>query len=142
MRAGQRRLLRISCAAMDRGRLGVIVAVVLAAIGLLSGCGSSSTPAAPANATSSELSYFPAQSPLVLTIQTDPNSPAIKQVKGLLSKFPTVGVLESALIGRLQQAGINYQNDVRPLLGNPLAFGDISPSISSFGQNYLVAWVT
>jgi hypothetical protein len=77
-----------------------------------------------------------------MTIQTDPNSPAIKQVKGLLSKFPTVGLLESALIGRLQQAGIDYQNDIRPLLGNPLAFGDISPSISRFGHDFLLAWVT
>ena len=67
-----------------RGRvlLGVVVVAVGAAI---AGCGSSS-PGAPANPLASELSYYSANAPFIMTIATNPNSTAIQQANGLLGR--------------------------------------------------------
>jgi len=115
--------------------------VVLAVTVVLSGCGSSSL-GSPANPLTTELSYFPGQSPFVLTLQTKAGSQTANAVQGLERKLPLLGFGRAAALARLQQLGINYQRDIQPLLGNPIAFGDTGASLSGFGQQYLVAWVT
>ena len=88
-----------------------LVTVIARAV---AGCGSSSKPAAsPVN---SELSYFPSSSPFVMTVATDPGSAAVKQGQGLVGQFPEGSLGEAALVSKLQQIGINYDADIRPLL--------------------------
>ena len=108
---------------------------------VLAGCGSSSKPAA--SPLSSELSYFPSSSPFVMTLVTDPGSAAVKQGQALVGKFPDGSLGEAALMSKLQQVGINYDADVRPVLGNPVAFGLAADRLAGGARNqFLLAWIT
>ena len=122
---------------MRRSLLGILVLAVFVA-----GCGSSSTPGAPANPLASELSYFPVQSPVVITFQTGPNSEIGSAIKTLQNRFPVLGLAKAAALQKLQQQGINYASDIKPLLGNPIAFGTNAMTASTFAQHFLVVWVT
>jgi len=104
----------------------------------LAGCGSGSS-----GPLGSELSYFPANSPLVVRVLTDPNSPAVNNAQVLLRRFPLAIFGESAALARLEQLGVNYNTDVRPLFGNPALVGVTSASARhSSRSQMLVAWVT
>jgi hypothetical protein len=107
------------------------------AAAVLAGCGSSSS-SSPLN---TELSYFPADSPFLMSIATDPNSSAVKGGQALLHRFGAFTFGEAAVISRLQQLGINYDNDIRPLFGNPLVFGFSGTNLRA--RNAFVAvWIT
>jgi hypothetical protein len=112
---------------------GIVVAIALA------GCGSSSL----SSALSTELSYFPKDSPFVMSIVTDPGSSAVKNGQAMLHRLPLVTLGQAALIARLQQVGISYDADIRPLFGNPLLVGVEGPSASGATRSkVLVVWVT
>src|SRR5581483_9899406 len=87
-----------------------------------------------------ELSYFPAGAPLILSVQTDPNSAAIQNLQALLGHFPIAGFGEQALLQKLQQSGINYQTEIKPLLGNPVMVGFDSPSAGFSTNDALIVW--
>jgi hypothetical protein len=118
----------------------LVLAAALVAV-VLAGCGSSSSKSA--SPLSTELSYFPAQAPFVLTIATDPNAESIKQAHALEGRFPVAALGQQALMGELDRLGIDYQNDVRPLFGNPAAIGTPGPTLSgSAASQFLIVWVT
>jgi hypothetical protein len=125
-------------------RLGVLIVVaVLSLGGVLAGCGSSKLSAASSTPASTELSYFPSGSVFVLSVQTDPNSAAVKQTQALLGKFPLFGLGKSAVIAKLEQLGIDYQGDVEPLFGNPLTVGLATPTAAGDSSKALLGvWVT
>lgn len=58
-----------------------------------------------------------------------------------VNRFPFAPVLESALISRLKQAGVDYDADVKPLFGNPVVLAEPSGSLSS-GRRFVGVWVT
>jgi hypothetical protein len=117
----------------------VITASLLVVAALaLAGCGSSSS----SSPVGTSLSYFPKNSLFVMSIQTDPNSSAVQSMQSLLHRFPTVTFGEAALTARLEQLGINYSTDIRPLFGNPAVIGVTTPSASGARTSFLVAWVT
>ena len=123
-----------------RRRVSLIAAVLAAVAGLvLAGCGSSSSSSNPLQ---TSLSYFPKDSLFVMSLQTDPNSSAIQSLQALLHRFPAVTFGESALIARLQQVGINFDTDIKPLFGNPAVIGVASPSPAVAKSSFLVSWVT
>ena len=112
-----------------------------AAACLVAGCGSSSSSSS--NPLTTELSYLPSGSPLILTVATDPNGGAIKGVNALIGRFPLASIGVGALKSKLQQSGVNYDGDVRPLLGNPVALAVTGSSVSThLTTNALVVWVT
>src|SRR5436305_9837743 len=123
----------IRCPAMRSRRLFLPFAAVLLTVGL-AGCGGSSGSKL-SEPLQDELSYFPSGSPLVLTVATDPNSDAIKHAQALEGQFPIAAFGQTALKNRLQQAGINYDNDVRPLFGNPLMLGATTGLVSRATSN-------
>ena len=108
---------------------------------VLAACGSGGSGS---DALQTELSYLPPGSPLVLTLQTDPNSTAVKNTTAFLSRFPFTAVLESALINRLKQSGIDYNADVKPLFGNPLTLAVTARRLSAAtgSHNFVIVWVT
>jgi hypothetical protein len=122
----------------------VLLATVLAAA-VLAGCGSSSSTSSPLQ---TELSYVPAGSPVVVSIQTDPHSAAVKSALAFLNRFPFASFLESAVITRLKQAGVNYETQIRPLFGNPAVIGLTDASVFSRqptghgSRHFVVVWVT
>jgi hypothetical protein len=125
-----------------RPSLSLLAVLGLLGAGLLfAGCGSSS-PGSRAPATlAGELSYFPAGAPFVLTLQTDPNSPAIQQAHQLENKFPLAAFGQAALTTKLQQLGINYSADIRPLFGYPVLIGAGGNTLSGAAAlNFLIVW--
>lgn len=108
----------------------------------VAGCGSSKSASSP-NPVNTELSYFPTNSPFVMSIVTDPNSSAVTGAHDLINNFPIASFGESALMQKLNQEGINYENDIRPLFGNPVMFGLTNLGIStSSSSGFLAVWVT
>jgi hypothetical protein len=123
-----------------RRRISLIFAALAVISGLVvAGCGSSSSSSNPLQ---TSLSYFPKDSLFVMSLQTDPNSSAIQSLQGLLRRFPAVSFGESALVAKLQQIGINYDTDIKPLLGNPAVVGVATPAPAGARTSFLVSWVT
>ena len=80
----------------------------------------------------------------MMSIVTDPNSNAVKQAHALQNRFPLAALGQSAVTNRLQQLGINYSADIRPLFGNPVVIGSTAPTLNSSSSrtNFLIVWVT
>jgi hypothetical protein len=78
-----------------------------------------------------------------MSLTTDPSSAAVQQAQQLVHAFPIASFGESALLAKLQQMGIDYQNDIHPLLGNPVLLAASGNVLSSgTGQGFLIVWVT
>jgi hypothetical protein len=120
----------------------LLVAVLAAAAAFaITGCGSSASSGA-SNPTVEALSYFPSSSPLVLTLATAPNATSIQGAHALLRKLPAVTLGETALFARLSQLGFDYNKDIRPLFGNPVALGFLGTTVSGAQTPFVIAWVT
>jgi hypothetical protein len=113
--------------------------VLLALAGLIfAGCGSSSSSGGTPRDT--ELSYFPSGAPFVALLATDPNGKPVQDANGFVGRFPFGRLGIAALQSKLAQSGINYQRDIKPLLGNPIALGAPTSSILS-GRRFLLVFV-
>jgi Protein of unknown function (DUF3352) len=124
-------------------RLTTLVLVVAAL--LLAACGSSSNKSSSGSgATATELSYFSPSSPFIISLTTAPSSPAVKNAMALVANVPVASLGEQTLLSKLQGIGINYQTDIKPLLGNPATAGFATTPTSSAGagQDVLIVWVT
>lgn len=119
----------------------LFIALTVLTVALVAGCGSSTKPAA-SSPEAQTLSYFPASSPFVLTFATDPRSTGIKNARALQQRFPQAALLESALFARLGQLGIDYNKQIKPLYGNPIAVGLLSARSYGSQTPFLGAWVT
>jgi hypothetical protein len=108
---------------------------------LLAACGSSSS-SAPTDPLTAELSYIPPASPVIATIVTDPNSPAVKNLSTLLTKFQVLSLLTSSLKQKLQKEGLTYDADVKPVLGNPVVIGTIQTPGAGSKLKGVAVWVT
>ena len=105
----------------------------------LAACGSSSAGSSTASdPTIDALSYFPPTSPFVMTVATAPQDAAVKRAQALEQRNPQYQLAMTALLARLGEMGINYDQDIRPLLGNPIALGAEGVRPSAF----LATWVT
>jgi hypothetical protein len=122
--------------AMRRALLLLLTLSLIAA-----GCGSSSSGSG-SSPLSSELSFFPPSTPFVLTLQTGQSSKTAQSAKTLEQKFPQYQLVKAAALSRLQQAGINYQQDIKPLLGNPVAVGVAGAGLTNVKGQVLIVWVT
>lgn len=103
-----------------------LVILVLAALSVaLAGCGGSEQTAA---STASEVAAIvPANVPVLLAFETDPESEQWQQAEQLLDRFPGKDKLFAELSRELTQEGISVESDVLPALGDDtyLAFLDL-----------------
>jgi hypothetical protein len=117
------------------------IALVLLLLGALlaAGCGSSksSGQSSASTARDTELGYFPASSPLVLLISTDTKGTAYRNAGDFVGQFPIVKLLLASAESSLARSGINYEQDIKPILGDTVAIG--SPAASSFSRNRFMA---
>jgi hypothetical protein len=116
----------------------LILAVVLSAGLVVAGCGSSKTASAPPSPVTTALSYIPANSPFVITAATTANPGG----QALVNRVPNLALGETALFARLRQLGIDYNAEVRPLFGNPIAGGLELHSPTGAPNQFVAAWVT
>jgi hypothetical protein len=116
-------------------RLGAIALLLLALVA--TGCGS--TKSSSAGALNDALSYMPKDAPFVFAIDTNPDGGQWQQVNSLLAKFPFSGQvkqqLKSAFNGRSR---IDYDNDIKPLLGNDLVLA--ATSVGGLSTPVIFAW--
>jgi hypothetical protein len=120
----------------------LLLLLVIGATGaVVAGCGSSSSGSSP-DPLGTSLSYFPAQTPFVLTIATRPSAAAAAQQQQLEQRLPLASFGKAALMAQLQKLGIDFQKDIKPLYGNPATFGDASASLPDFKNSFLIVWVT
>src|SRR3712207_6223488 len=95
--------------------LCAVLATALIAAGCGGGGGSASVEA---------LSFFPQDSPLVISIETDPKGEQYKRLNGLLGKFPFAGqVRQQFQQGFNSSSGLDFEKDVKPILGNDFIVG-------------------
>lgn len=127
----------MSTLSVVRGARSLILAALAAVV--VAGCGSSQPASSPLN---SSLSYFPSNSPFVASIVTSPNAPAVKGLQAMLRRIPFATFGEAALISQLQQKGLSYDANIRPLFGNPVLVGLAGPRLAGSAQDFLVVWIT
>jgi hypothetical protein len=77
------------------------------------------------SALDSALSYLPKDAPFAMAIDTDVEGDQYKALQALVKKFPFGEQLQSSLRQQLEQSsgGVNFNDDVRPALGNPFVIG-------------------
>jgi len=101
-------------------RLLTIPLVLLAL--LIAGCGGGGDSG---NALDSALSYLPKDAPFAVAIDTDLDGEQYQALQALVKKFPFSDQVQDGLRQQLEQAsgGANFNDDLRPALGNPLIVG-------------------
>ena len=104
------------------------VAALLAALcaGVLAACGGSDSKTA-AGPRAEVLSYFPDKAGLVALVSTDVAHGQIAQARKLADRFPGSGIAIAQLRSQLLKGGLDYERDVKPLLGNEVAVGAARP---------------
>ena len=108
----------------------------------VAGCGGSSSGAPAGSPTTQVLSYFPPATPFVMTLSTASTAGSAQSQHALTRRIPSIAVAETALFAKLSQLGIDYNKDIRPLFGKPIAVGAAGTAISGTHTPFLVAWVT
>lgn len=86
---------------------------------LVAGCGGDDS----GSPLGTALSHLPPDAPFAMVIETDVESDQYGQVRDLIRKFPFGGQAENQLKQQLEQTGADYEDDIRPLLGNPAVIG-------------------
>ena len=99
-------------------RLMTAIAVLAAAL-VAAGCGGGGT----GDATEDALKFLPKDSPLVVVLETDPEGEQYKRLDKLLGKFPFAGQVRQQFKQGIEQNGLDFDKDVKPILGNELVVG-------------------
>lgn len=101
-----------------RAPLAVLLALIVAATLAVAGCGGdSSTGAGP----DTVATYIPAGSPMYFEVSTDIDGPQWTEIQALGKQFPAYPELESSLQDALQGDTVDFETEVRPLLGDRAA---------------------
>jgi hypothetical protein len=113
--------LKILESLRGRAPLALLVGAVAAGALAVAGCGggSSSTAASPGVIAS----YVPAGSPVYLEATTDLDGPQWTQIDKLAKLFPAYPKLRAQLERSLETGDVNFDADVKPLLGDRAAIG-------------------
>jgi Protein of unknown function (DUF3352) len=96
----------------------------------LPGCGGDDDSSGPLDA---GLAYLPADSPFAVAIDTDLDGDQYKALDSILGKFPFGDKTVKELIADQlagADSGVNFEQDVEPLLGNPFVVGALD--VASF----------
>jgi Protein of unknown function (DUF3352) len=97
---------------------------VMLVLGLLAlaGCGGGDDSGRPLD---SALSVLPKDAPYAVAIDTNVDGDQIKALDELVGKFPFSGQIKESLKRQLEQSGggLSFDDDVKPVLGNPLVVG-------------------
>jgi hypothetical protein len=104
------------------------------------GCGTKSSSS---SGLGDALSYVPKGAPLVMAVDTDPNGAQFKQIDKLIGKFPFGGQVKEQFKSAFESSSrIDYDKDVKPLLGHDLVIAVTSAEGMHSGANhsYVAAW--
>lgn len=105
-------------------RLAPALAVAALVLGGCGGCGDDDEATSPLG---DALGYFAPDAPLVATIETDSEGEQAKALRGLLGRFPFGGQALDQLRAQVDFLQLDFERDVRPLLGHPIVAGLTRP---------------
>ncbi len=115
---------------LRRARLLPLLAALAAAVALVAAaCGGGSSGGGAA-------SFLPAGTPFYVDFTTDLSSAQAQQADELLQRFPAApaGGIEAVLEDAFEDQGLNFETQIRPLLGERAAIGvPAAPSVSADG---------
>ncbi|MDX6476549.1 MAG: hypothetical protein QOH95_2060 [Gaiellaceae bacterium] len=114
------------------------LAAALAVLALVAtGCGSKST----SSGLDTALSYVPKDAGVVIAIDTNPDGGQWQQVDHLLGKFPFGGqVKQQAKAAFNARANLDYDKDIKPLLGNEMVYAMGQPTGQETATPFVFAW--
>ncbi len=75
------------------------------------------------------LGYLPEDAPLVVSFDTDPEGSQVKAIQAIVERFPFADQLTQSLEGSLSEEDVDFEKDVKPLLGNEFVVG--APDVSA-----------
>jgi hypothetical protein len=118
------------------------VAVLACAAAFAAGCnGDENT----GGALESALAYVPAGTPFAVAIDTDVEGDQYQSLDDILGRFPGGDSIKQSLRQQLEAGdeGVSYEDDLRPLLGNPFVVSATDPTsfVAGSGDNEFVAAV-
>jgi hypothetical protein len=101
------------------------------------GCGGGDDSGSPLG---SALSVLPKDAPFAVAIDTNADGDQYQAVGKLLDKFPFSDQIKSSLLRQFEQSagGVNFEDDVKPVLGNPLVVGGVDPQALSGNSNAFI----
>jgi hypothetical protein len=107
-------------------RLPALIAALLTCAVLAAGCNGDESSG---GALESALAYVPADTPFTVAIDTDVDGERYEALDELLARFPSLPDIEQLLQGQVEQGAedLSYEDDVKPLLGNPFVFSATDP---------------
>jgi hypothetical protein len=117
-----------------------LLTILAAAAVVAAGCGGDDDPG---GGLESSLAYVPADTPFVVAFETDVEGDQYQALDDILGRFPGGGSLREQLLRELEegQEDVSYEEDVRPLLGNPFVVSGTDPAslIDGTGDTPFVA---
>lgn len=116
------------------------LAILLPALVLLvAGCGGGDDSG---SALTDSLAYLPKDTPFAVAIDTDVQGDQWGALGDLVDRFPFGDQIKGTVVQRLEQAtgGLNFEDDIRPVLGNPLVVGPgNAQAVTGEANNFVVA---
>jgi hypothetical protein len=108
-------------------RLLASTAAILCCAALAAGCNGDDSSG---GALESALAYVPSNTPFAVAIDTDVEGDQYRALDGFLDRFPSGDSVGRFLQRELEQGadGVSYEDDVRPLLGNPFVVSATDPA--------------
>jgi hypothetical protein len=105
-------------------RLAALAALALALAA--AGCGSDSGPGSE-GPLDEALGYLPEDAPFAVAISTDTGGDQLESLDSIVDKFPFSGQLKEGLRKELTSQDVDFDKDVKPLLGNDFVVGTDDP---------------
>ncbi len=108
-------------------RLLASTAAILVCAILAAGCNGDESSG---GALESSLAYVPPNTPFAVAIDTDVEGEQYQSLEDILGRFPSGDALGRMLQDQIEQGadGVSYEEDVRPLLGNPFVVSATDPA--------------
>jgi Protein of unknown function (DUF3352) len=121
-------------------RLPALIAAILACAALALGCNGDESSGGALEAT---LAYVPPDTPFVAAIDTHVEGDQYRALDDLLGRFPSGDEVARMLQEQIEEGaeGVSYEDDVRPLLGNPFVLSATDPAsfVGGAGDDDFVA---
>jgi hypothetical protein len=117
-----------------------LVPVLLAMVAVaIAGCGGGDS----GSALDSALAYLPKDASFAVALDTDVEGNQYDALGALLDKFPFGDQVKESLLRQFEQSsgGVRFNEDVKPVLGNPFVVGAANPEALTADSNAFVAAV-
>jgi Protein of unknown function (DUF3352) len=113
-------------------------AAVVTVVAAAAGCGGGDDSG---GALDSALAYLPKDTPLAIAVDTDLDGDQYQALGKLADKFPFGDQVTDNLLQQFEQSsgGIDFEDDVRPVLGNPVVLGAASVEAITDSNDFVVA---